>query len=129
MSDLTGFGSLEEFGVLPTEQRLETSLAKPELPGAMRLGAINAISKARMRHQWANLLSEEMPNVKSALDALRAENPKAYLDKINELSEFALPKMKSVEVDHGSESSRRAQDLTLDELMGALSDNSVVSVQ
>lgn len=129
MDELTGLGPLEEFGVLPRETVLETSLAKPDMPGAMKIGAINTITKARMRHQFANLLSSEMPNVKAALEELRRENPKVYLDQLAMLAEFALPKLKSVEVDTGGEAGRKANEMTLDELMNLASDDTVVSVQ
>lgn len=117
MSDLTGFTELDEFGVMPREEKIEASLANPKLPGAMKLGALKEITTARIRHQFANLLSQEFPHMQDALGELRKENPKVYLDKIGDLAEFALPKMKAVEVDHGSESGNSAKNLSMNDLM------------
>lgn len=133
MSDLTGFTELDEFGVMPREEKLEASLANPKLPGAMKLGAIKEITRARMRHQFANLISQEMPNVQAALAEVRSDNPKVYIDQFIALAEFALPKQKAVEMDHGSESARGAREMTMSELMNAMlepePDSAVVSEQ
>src|SRR5690349_754346 len=133
MSDLTGFTELDEFGVMPREEKLERSLENPKLPGAMKLGAIKEITKARMRHQFANLSSQEMPNVQKARADVRADNPKVYIDQFSALAEFALPKQRAVELDRDSEGARGARDMTMDQLMNALlepePDADVVSVQ
>ena len=50
LSDLTGMSDMDEFGQLPPEEHVEASLAKPDAPGALTLGRINNVSKARMRH-------------------------------------------------------------------------------
>lgn len=130
MSDLVGDDAgLEEFGVMPTEKKLEATLANPQLPGAMKLGAVHAITKARMRNQVATLFSQEMPNIRAALAELREANPKVYIDQILAIAEFAIPKLKAVEVTGESEAGRKANEMSLDELMGAISDDRVVSVQ
>jgi hypothetical protein len=102
---------------MPREEKIEASLANPQLPGAMKLGALKEITKARMRHQFANLISQEMPNVQDALREVKADNPKVYIDQFIALAEFALPKMKAVEVDHGSESGNSAKNLSMNDLM------------
>lgn len=128
LSDLIG-GDLNEFGQMPREEHIEASLARPDAPGALSLGKINGVSKARMRHQFANLLALELPQIQSALKALHAENPKVYLDQVMALAEFSLPKLKSVEIDV-SANSESARALSLADLQNALaSDESVVSVQ
>jgi len=133
LSDLTGFTELNEFGVTPREEHLEQSLAQPKLPGAMKLGAVNTITKARMRHQFSNLLSSEMDNLRAALGELRKENPKVYIDQLLSMAEFALPRMKAVEIEGESEAGRQAKEMSMDELMRlALEpepDAQVVSVQ
>lgn len=133
LSDLTGMTELDEFGVMPREEVIEARLANPEMPGKMKLGAVNAITKARMRHGFANLLASEMDNLKLALKELRAENPKVYIDQLLSMAEFALPRMKAVEVEQESESSRQAKNMSMDELMRvaleADPDPEVVSVQ
>jgi hypothetical protein len=127
LTDLIG-GDLDEFGQLPREEHIVESLRKPNAPGALSLGKINNVSKARMRHQFAQLLALEMPAIQSALAALHAENPKVYLDQIMALAEFSLPKLKSVEIDV-SANSESAKDLSLADLQNALLSDSVVSVQ
>lgn len=127
LTDLIG-GDLDEFGQLPREEHIVESLRKPNAPGALSLGKINNVSKARMRHQFAQLLALEMPAIQSALAALHAENPKVYLDQIMQLAEFSLPKLKSVEIDV-SANSESAKDLSLADLQNALLSDSVVSVQ
>ena len=62
LSDLVG-GELNEFGNMPPEEHMQKSLVKPDAPGAMTLGRINNVSKARMRHQMAQLLALEMPQI------------------------------------------------------------------
>jgi hypothetical protein len=99
----------------------------------MKLGALKEITTARIRHQFANLLSQEFPHMADALGELRKENPKVYLDKIGDLAEFALPKMKAVEIDHGSQAGTSAKNLSMNDLMRALMepepDAQVVAVQ
>lgn len=133
MSDLTGFTELDEFGVMPREEKLERSLENPKLPGAMKMGAIKEITRARIRHQLAALLSQEMPNLQAALAEVRADNPKVYIDQLLNTLEFVQPRQKAVEVEHSSEEGRRARDLSMDDLMRALTepepDADVVSVQ
>lgn len=128
LSDLTGMTELNEFGQMPREEQIEASLAKPDAAGAISLGRINNVSKARMRHQFAKLLALELPAIQSALAALHAENPKVYLDQIMALAEFSLPKLKSVEIDV-SANAESARNLSLDDLQRALTDDNVVSVQ
>jgi hypothetical protein len=127
MSDLIG-GELNEFGNMPAEEHIEQSLAAPNAPGALTLGRINNVSKARMRHQFAQLLALEMPQIQAALKALHAENPKVYLDQVMALAEFSLPKLKSVEIDV-SANSESAKSLSLADLQAALASDAVVSVQ
>ncbi len=128
LSDLTGMTELNEFGQMPREEQIEASLAKPDAAGALTLGRINNVSKARMRHQFAKLLALEMPQIQKALAALHAENPKVYLDQVMALAEFSLPKLKSVEIDV-SANAESARALSLDDLQRALTDDNVVSVQ
>jgi len=127
LTDLIG-GDLDEFGQLPREEHIVESLKRPNAPGALSLGKINNVSKARMRHQFAQLLALEMPAIQSALAELHKENPKVYLDQIMALAEFSLPKLKSVEIDV-SANSESAKDLSLADLQNALLSDSVVSVQ
>ena len=127
LSDLIG-GDLNEFGQLPREAHIEASLAQPNAPGALSLGRINNVSKARMRHQFAQLLALELPQIQTALAALHAENPKVYLDQVMALAEFSLPKLKSVEIDV-SANSESARSLSLADLQNALLSDAVVSVQ
>lgn len=127
LTDLIG-GDLDEFGQLPREEHIVESLKRPNAPGALSLGKINNVSKARMRHQMAQLLALELPQIQTALAALHAENPKVYLDQVMALAEFSLPKLKSVEIDV-SANSESAKDLSLADLQNALLSDSVVSVQ
>lgn len=127
LTDLIG-GDLDEFGQLPREEHIVESLKRPDAPGALTLGRINNVSKARMRHQFAQLLALEMPQIQSALKDLHDTNPKVYLDQIMQLAEFSLPKLKSVEIDV-SANSESAKDLSLADLQNALLSDSVVSVQ
>ena len=119
---------LNEFGQLPREEHITQSLANPNAPGAMALGRINNVSKARMRHQFAQLLALEVPQIQAALRELQKENPKVYLEKVMELAEFSLPKLKSVEIDV-SANAESARSLSLADLQAALASDAVVSVQ
>jgi hypothetical protein len=127
MSDLVG-GELNEFGTLSREEHIVQSLAKPDAPGALTVGRINNISKARMRHAFAQVLNLELPHIQDALRELQKENPKVYLEKVMELAEFSLPKLKSVEIDV-SANSESAKNMSLADLQRALTDDAVVSVQ
>lgn len=130
MSDLVGAASMEEFGKLPTEEKYQQSLAKPNHPGGMKVATLNEISKARTRASFARLLHEQIQNgnVTAAFQELRENNPKVFLEKLMEFAEFSTPKLKSVEIEHTS-GDGDAKKLTLEQLMGALTDDSVVSVQ
>lgn len=128
LEDLIGPAHIEEFGKLPREVKLQESLAKPHLPGAYAASTMKAITTARIRNQFANLVASEMPNIKEALGELKKDNPKVYLEKLTEVAEFALPKLKSVEVDV-SANNESARTLSLEQLQAALVDDSLVSVQ
>lgn len=129
LDDLVGPIHLEEFGALPREEKLNASLATPEMPGAYAVSTLKAITTARIRHQFANLIASQMPQLTEALAELKKENPKVYIEKLTEVAEFALPRLKSVEVDV-SANNESARTLTMDQLMSALADDgSVVSVQ
>ncbi len=127
LTDLVG-GDLNEFGQLPREEHIEASLAAPNAAGAMTLGKINNVSKARMRHSFAKVLALELPHIQEALRELQKENPKVYLEKVMELAEFSLPKLKSVEIDV-SANAESARNMSLADLQNALVDDTVVSVQ
>ena len=128
LSDLTGITDLNEFGQLPREEHIVESLKQPDAPGALTIGRINNVSKARMRHQFAKLLALELPHIQTALKELHDTNAKVYLDQIMALAEFSLPKLKSVEIDV-SANAESARNLSLDDLQRALTDDNVVSVQ
>lgn len=128
LDDLVGPLHLEEFGPLPKEVKLEQSLANPQMPGAYAPSTLKAITTARIRHQFSNLIASEMDNLKSALGELKAENPKVYIEKLTEVAEFALPKLKSVEVDV-SANNESARTLSIAQLQAALVDDQVVSIQ
>lgn len=127
LTDLIG-GDLNEFGSLSKEQHIEASLAMPNAPGALSLGHIKNVSKARMRHTFSQLLAMEVPHIQEALRELQKENPKVYLEKVMELAEFSLPKLKSVEIDV-SANAESARNLSLADLQAALASDAVVSVQ
>jgi|SRR3990172_5108202 len=127
LSDLVG-GDMNEFGTLPREEHIVESLKRPDAPGALTLGRINNVSKARMRHSFAQVLALEIPHIQEALRELQKENPKVYLEKVMELAEFSLPKLKSVEIDV-SANAESARSLSLADLQNALTDHNVVSVQ
>lgn len=140
LEDLTGLRSVDEFGPMPTQEKVERTLARePGTPpskarGELTLGKVNAITKARMRAGFANLLTAEMVHIQEALAELRKENPKVYIDQMVQLAQFALPQLKAVEVDQGGtgSESQQAQRMTLSELQQALMmppDEDVVSVQ
>lgn len=127
LTELVG-ENLDEFKQMPREEKIEASLQRPTAPGALSAHQINGISKARMRHRFAQLLALEIPQIQSALVELHKENPKVYLDQIMALAEFSLPKLKSVEIDV-SANAESARNLSLDDLQRALVDDTVVSVQ
>ncbi len=127
LTDLVG-GDLNEFGQLPREEHIVESLKRPDAPGALSLGKINNVSKARMRHSFAKVLALELPHIQEALRELQKENPKVYLEKVMELAEFSLPKLKSVEIDV-SANAESARNMSLADLQNALVDDTVVSVQ
>jgi hypothetical protein len=128
LEELTGFTGIDEFAQLPREEVIQQSLARPQAPGALSMGKINNISKARMRHKFAEVLALEVPHIQEALRTLQAENPKVYLEKVMELAEFSLPKLKSVEIDV-SANAESAKNMTIADLQAAMQDDSVVAVQ
>lgn len=127
LTDLIG-ADINEFGQLPREEHIEASLKTPNAPGALKIGTINNVSKARMRHAFAQVLALEVPHIQDALRELQRENPKVYLEKVMELAEFSLPKLKSVEIDV-SANAESARSLSLADLQAALQSSDVVSTQ
>lgn len=128
LPDLIG-GDINEFGSLPREEHVRQSLEKPQAPGALKIGSINNITKARIRYAMSQLIALEIPQIQQALRDLQAESPRAYLETVMELMTFSLPKLKSVEIDV-SANSESAKNMSIADLQSALSsDESVVSTQ
>ncbi len=127
LDDLVG-GDIDEFRQMPREEKIEVTLRNPSAPGAMSLNTINNVSKARMRRSFAAVLALEVPHIQEALRELQKENPKVYLEKVMELAEFSLPKLKSVEIDV-SANAESARQLSLADLQNALLQDTVVATQ
>ena len=128
LSDLCGTqDSIEEFGIVPREERIAKSLAAPRTPGALTPGQVNNITKARIRNEISKLVALELPEIQKALRELQADSPKAYLETVMQFMEFSLPKLKAMELDV-SDNRENAKTMTLDDLQKAFGD-SVVSTQ
>ncbi len=132
MSDLLGdpLEPIDEFGVLPREEKIQQSLERPQAPGALAIGSINNITKARIRFSLSQLIALEIPQMQLALRELQRESPKAYLETVMELATFSLPKLKAVAIDvSDNRENQNARQLTMEELQSALTDPTVVSQQ
>lgn len=132
MHDLLGDDSaLDEFGPIAKQARIDASLSTtriiPRERGGLTPTQINNVTKARIRQTVSNLVAAEMPAVQKALEELRADNPKVYLETLMAFMEFSLPKLKAMELDV-SDNRESTKEMTLDELTRALQD-SVVSTQ
>lgn len=128
MSDLVGADvALDEYGPIPKEQLIEKSLANPKAPGALTIGKVDNITKARIRQTLSNVVALEIPHIQSALRELQSDSPKAYLETVMSFMEFSLPKLKAMELDV-SDNRESAKAMTLEELQRAMGE-SVVSTQ
>jgi hypothetical protein len=126
---LGGDDAIDEFAPVPRQERIERSLTtdKPPPRGALTPTQVNNITKARIRASCAELVHGELANVKKALDEIRGDNPKVYLDQLMAFMEFSMPKLKAMELDV-SDNRESTREMTLAELEAALKD-SVVSTQ
>jgi hypothetical protein len=127
LPDLIG-GDINEFGSLPREEHVRQSLEKPNAPGALKIGSINNITKARIRYAMSQLVALELEHIQTALRDLQTESPKAYLETVMELMTFSLPKLKSVEIDV-SANNENARNMSIADLQSALTSQDVVSTQ
>lgn len=126
-TDLVG-GDLDEFGALPTEERVRQSLASPNKPGALRLGDINKLTKTRIRYAFSQLLALEFEEVQKALREVQRENPARYIELVMELAQFSTPKLKAMEL-NVSDNSENAREMPLADLQRLAVESSVVSSQ
>jgi hypothetical protein len=131
MHDLLGTdAALDEFAPIARQERINQSLAptnEPRPRGSLTPTQVNNITKARIRAAASNLVYEQMPNVKKALEELLGDNPKVYLETLMAFMEFSTPKLKAMELDV-SDNRESAKDMTLDEITRAFADT-VVSTQ
>lgn len=131
LHDLIGADdALDEFAPIARQERINHSIAPGRAPrnvGALTPTQVNNITKARIRSTISSLVHEEMPAVKKALAELAGDNPKAYMETLMAFMEFALPKLKAMELDV-SDNRESTKEMTLDELTRAFRED-VVSTQ
>lgn len=91
-----------EFDV-PTETRVKRGLESPvqkSTPGALQLGAINKITKARLAWAVAELTAMNLEKVSKWLDEAAKDSPVAAIDRLIELLKFTNPQQKSMTVEN-----------------------------
>lgn len=124
MPDLLGLQNAE-FEV-PSEQKLQKSLANPHSPGSMQLGAIRQITQARIRWALAELVALNFEKVSAWLDEAAKDSPTAAIDRLIELTKFVTAQQKSMtveapppgDVNYGQYSLAQLQQMVLNPTMG-----------
>jgi hypothetical protein len=81
---------------LPSEERLQLTLAEPNNPAAMSQPAVRGVVLNRLRYSLADLMSTERPNIIAALEEVRRVDPARYVGLYIELLQFSMPKLKAV---------------------------------
>jgi hypothetical protein len=106
---------------MPTEERINYTLANPTAQHAMSIPAVNKITLARIRALLANASADLYPEVLAWIRATAADSPSKAVELYIELLQFSVPKQKAiaVAVDDRSENPRR---LSLAELHSIVSD-------
>ena len=62
---------------------------------------------ARLREAFTELLQDNMGRLQELLDKVAEKNPQKALELLLKLSEFALPKLRAIEVNNESEEAKR----------------------
>lgn len=121
----------------PTEARVKRGLETPvekSNPGALQLGAINKITKARLAWAVAELTAMNLEKVSKWLDEAAADSPTAAIDRLIELLKFTNPQQKSVTVENLPNDTTNYGQWSLSQLQGValnglLPDANVVAEQ
>jgi hypothetical protein len=108
---------------MPSEERLQHTLAHPSAPGAMPLGRADRITTARIRYALAEMSHELYPEVLRWIRTIAAENPVRAVELYMELVQFSVPKVKAIAIDQ-SYTEKPARAMSLAEL-----EQSVISEQ
>lgn len=86
---------------MPSEERIVRTLDNTlpaEIP-PLPLGAINNVTRARIRHAFAELAHGNMDKVQQWLERVAADHPAKAIELFIELAQFSAPKLKAVAVD------------------------------
>lgn len=121
----------------PTEARIKRGLETPvekSSPGALQLGAINKITKARLAWAVAELTALNLEKVSAWLDSAAADSPKTAVELLIELLKFTNPQQKSVTVENLPNDTTNYGQWSLSQLQGValsglLPDANVVAEQ
>lgn len=86
---------------MPSEERIVRTLDNTlpaEIP-PLPLGAINNVTRARIRHAFAELAHGNMQHVERWLHEVAQTSPAKAVELFIELAQFSAPKLKAVAVD------------------------------
>ena len=68
---------------------------------------------ARLREAFTELLEDNMGNVQELFDKVAEKNPQKALELLLKLSEFALPKLRAIEVNNESEDKQTSLNINI----------------
>jgi hypothetical protein len=88
----------QEF-VLPSEERLQRTLADPGARGAMSVPSANKVTLARLRYALADFAYTNGANIQKWLEEVANVNPQKALELYMELLQFSVPKLKATAIE------------------------------
>lgn len=83
---------------MPAAKALQFSLDQPEHPQAKSQLEVQRLTSNKIRGNFMMLLQQQDANMTEALDAVRANNPKLYLELLIDIAQFITPKLKATKV-------------------------------
>ena len=80
--------------------------------GGRQKGTPNKTTKA-LREAYSDLLENNMSRVQELFDKVAEKNPQKALELLLKLSEFALPKLRAIEVNNESEDKQTSLNINI----------------
>lgn len=121
MSDYAHHALIDGEFQMPTEERIQHTLADPGARGAMTLPSVNKITVARIRHALADMSFELYPEVLAWIRLVAADSPARAVELYLELVQFSVPKQKALAVAI-NDSSPNPRQMSLAELQSIVSE-------
>lgn len=83
---------------MPENQALILSTTRPDHPKAKNQLDVQRLTANRIRMNFMVLLQNQDAHIIEALDAIRAQNPRIYIELLIDIAQFITPKLKATKI-------------------------------